>query len=40
MSYDGRWETIRVAVDDGIAWLELHRPEKRIRPGLQTYERR
>jgi trans-feruloyl-CoA hydratase/vanillin synthase len=29
MSYDGRWETIRVAVDDGIAWLELHRPEKR-----------
>ena len=29
MSYDGRWQTIRVAVDDGIAWLELHRPEKR-----------
>ena len=29
MSYDGRWQTIRVAVDDGIAWVELHRPEKR-----------
>jgi len=29
MSYDGRWETIRLAVDNGIAWLELHRPEKR-----------
>ena len=29
MSYDGRWQTIRAAVDDGIAWLELHRPEKR-----------
>ena len=29
MSYDGRWETVRVSVDDGIAWVELHRPEKR-----------
>src|SRR5579885_2869366 len=23
------WETIRVELDDGIAWVELHRPEKR-----------
>jgi trans-feruloyl-CoA hydratase/vanillin synthase len=29
MSYEGRWETVRVAVEDGIAWVELHRPEKR-----------
>ena len=30
MSYDGRWETVRVEVDDaGIAWVELNRPEKR-----------
>ena len=29
MSYEGRWETVRVEVDDGIAWVELHRPEKR-----------
>src|SRR3984957_2454428 len=38
MSYDGRWQTIRVALDDGIAWLELHRPEKRnaMNPLLNT----
>ena len=29
MSYEGRWDTVRVEVDDGIAWVELHRPEKR-----------
>src|SRR5918911_2192577 len=30
MSYDGRWETVRVEVDDaGIAWVSLNRPEKR-----------
>ena len=23
------WETVRVELDDGIAWLELNRPEKR-----------
>jgi len=23
------WETVRVELDDGIAWVELHRPEKR-----------
>jgi len=25
----GTWTTVRVEVDDGIAWVELHRPEKR-----------
>jgi len=25
----GTWTTVRVDVDDGIAWVELHRPEKR-----------
>jgi len=25
----GSWETVRVEVDDGIAWVELNRPEKR-----------
>ena len=29
MSYDGRWETVRVTLDERIAWVELHRPEKR-----------
>jgi trans-feruloyl-CoA hydratase/vanillin synthase len=29
MSYEERWETVRVSVDDRIAWIELHRPEKR-----------
>jgi len=29
MSYEGRWETVRVEVAAGIAWVELHRPEKR-----------
>ncbi len=28
MSYDGRWETVRVSLEDGIAWVELNRPEK------------
>ena len=23
------WETIRVELDEGVAWVELHRPEKR-----------
>jgi len=23
------WETVRVELDDGIAWVELNRPEKR-----------
>jgi feruloyl-CoA hydratase/lyase len=29
MSYDGRWETVNVEFDDGIAWVELNRPDKR-----------
>jgi trans-feruloyl-CoA hydratase/vanillin synthase len=29
MSYDGRWETVRVSLDERIAWVELNRPEKR-----------
>jgi feruloyl-CoA hydratase/lyase len=29
MSYEGRWKTVKVAVDDGIAWVTLNRPEKR-----------
>jgi feruloyl-CoA hydratase/lyase len=27
--YADRWTTVRVEVDDGIAWVELNRPEKR-----------
>jgi trans-feruloyl-CoA hydratase/vanillin synthase len=27
--YEGRWTTVRVELDDGIAWVELNRPEKR-----------
>ena len=29
MSYTDRWTTVRVELDDGIAWVELNRPEKR-----------
>jgi feruloyl-CoA hydratase/lyase len=29
MSYDGRWQTVRVTLDEGIAWVELNRPEKK-----------
>ena len=29
MRYADRWKTVRVEVDDGIAWVELNRPEKR-----------
>jgi trans-feruloyl-CoA hydratase/vanillin synthase len=25
----GSWQTVRVEIEDGIAWVELHRPEKR-----------
>jgi enoyl-CoA hydratase/carnithine racemase len=25
----GPWKTVRVSVEDGIAWVELNRPEKR-----------
>ncbi len=27
--YANRWTTVRVEIDDGIAWVELNRPEKR-----------
>jgi trans-feruloyl-CoA hydratase/vanillin synthase len=29
VTYAGRWTTVNVEVDDGIAWVELNRPEKR-----------
>jgi feruloyl-CoA hydratase/lyase len=27
--YEGRWKTVKVDVEDGIAWVTLNRPEKR-----------
>jgi feruloyl-CoA hydratase/lyase len=27
--YEGRWQTVRVEAQGGIAWVSLHRPEKR-----------
>ncbi|MFI8025774.1 p-hydroxycinnamoyl CoA hydratase/lyase, partial [Acinetobacter baumannii] len=27
MSYENRWETVDVKVEDGIAWVTLNRPE-------------
>ena len=37
MTYD-RWETVNVEVDDGIAWVELNRPDKRnaMNPALNA----
>jgi trans-feruloyl-CoA hydratase/vanillin synthase len=34
----GSWKTVRVTLDDGIAWVELNRPEKRnaMNPTLNT----
>jgi trans-feruloyl-CoA hydratase/vanillin synthase len=29
VGYANRWTTVNVAVDEGIAWVELNRPEKR-----------
>jgi len=29
VEYAGRWTTVNVEVDEGIAWVELNRPEKR-----------
>ena len=29
MTYENRWETVDVKVEDGIAWVTLNRPEKK-----------
>ncbi len=29
MSYEGRWETVKVTVEAGVAWVSFNRPEKR-----------
>jgi len=29
MSYEGRWKTVKVTVEGGIAWVALNRPDKR-----------
>jgi len=29
MSYEGRWKTVKVAVEGGIGWVTFNRPEKR-----------
>jgi trans-feruloyl-CoA hydratase/vanillin synthase len=29
MTYESRWETVRVELTDGTAWVELNRPDKR-----------
>jgi len=29
MNYEGRWKTVKVAVEAGIAWVTFNRPEKR-----------
>ena len=29
MSYQGRWKTVKVEVDEGITWVTFNRPEKR-----------
>lgn len=29
MSYEGRWKTVKVTVEAGIAWVVFNRPEKR-----------
>jgi trans-feruloyl-CoA hydratase/vanillin synthase len=29
MSYEGRWKTVKVTVENGIAWVAFNRPEKR-----------
>ena len=29
MSYENRWETVDVKVEEGIAWVTLNRPEKK-----------
>ena len=38
MSYDGRWQTVRVSLEEGVAWVELNRPEKKnaMNPALNA----
>ncbi|REE07389.1 vanillin synthase /trans-feruloyl-CoA hydratase [Paraburkholderia sp. BL27I4N3] len=38
MSYEDRWKTVKVDVEEGIAWVALNRPEKRnaMSPTLNT----
>jgi trans-feruloyl-CoA hydratase/vanillin synthase len=38
MSYEGRWQTVRVSLEEGIAWVELNRPEKKnaMNPALNA----
>ena len=38
VGYSDRWKTVRVELDDGIAWVELNRPEKRnaMNPALNA----
>lgn len=38
MSYENRWKTVKVVVEEGIAWVTLNRPEKRnaMSPTLNT----
>ena len=28
-SYEGRWQTVKVELEAGIAWVILNRPDKR-----------
>ncbi len=28
-NYEGRWKTVKVDIEEGIAWVTLNRPEKR-----------
>jgi trans-feruloyl-CoA hydratase/vanillin synthase len=37
-NYEGRWKTVKVEVEEGIAWVILNRPEKRnaMNPTLNT----
>ena len=28
-NYEGRWTTVKVEIEEGIAWVILNRPEKR-----------
>ncbi len=30
MTYENRWETVEVIIENGIAWVTLNRPEKRM----------